>query len=546
MAANLSETPVQDAFYAAKASASQHYRAATPGRGTPRPAAVPTYGVSADYWLEDETKYWYLVELARYFLDNDPILSAALKRVADNVIGCGFAITPTTSVAEVDDYLEADWRRWSATPDASDTKGERDLHERCHAELMSVLTDGDVFAVPRANGTIQTLEAHRCRTSRATKKNVVLGIEEDNDGRRTSYWLTRNENDLWYKPTVAEIEQVPARDAAGNRRVWQYYLPLRTTARRGVSVIAPIAEFLQMHGDVQYGKLFQQQAASAIAFFHELPVESFNLMTPEQQTMALEALKAASESPNRTLKAGLDLWPRFPGEKLQGFSPNIPNQEFFQHVMLILQIVSINLGLPLQILLLDPTATNFSGWRGAKDEAQRGFSRLQKHYGRRWYMDKYGYRIRYLLHTRPDFVAAVVRAGWRADDIIRDPAHPIYDVRISPPKSRYIEPTKDIQARVSEVGNHLVAPSEDAAAWGGDFWQTVDTTVQDNVYGIRAAKRAAAEINQEFPDDADRVTWRDIWSPITSDATSVSLSRTLDEPTQPTEQGAPTNAVSNN
>ena len=36
----------------------------------------------------------------------------------------------------------------------------------------------------------------------------------------------------------------------------------------------------------------------------------------------------------------------FPGESLKGFSPNVPNPEFFQHAKLILTILASNLDLP--------------------------------------------------------------------------------------------------------------------------------------------------------------------------------------------------------
>src|SRR5690606_1028361 len=90
-----------------------------------------------------------------------------------------------------------------------------------------------------------------------------------------------------------------------------------------------------------------------------------------------------------------------PGEKLTGFSPNIPNAEFFEHARLILTFVAINLDMPLQMLLLDATATNFSGWRGAFDQAKIGFRQIQSWLLKRFYAPVYEWKLRQWIAEDP-------------------------------------------------------------------------------------------------------------------------------------------------
>jgi len=88
-----------------------------------------------------------------------------------------------------------------------------------------------------------------------------------------------------------------------------------------------------------------------------------------------------------------------PGEELQGFSPNVPNSEYFQQVRLMLQVLGVNFGLPLCLVLMDGSETNFSGWRGAVDEARKGFIADQLNLVRRMHKPAYEWWLSRLLDS---------------------------------------------------------------------------------------------------------------------------------------------------
>jgi hypothetical protein len=472
-------------------------------------------GVSADHHLVDESRYWYLVELARYFWDNDPIYSSAIQRIADNVIGCGFHVDPTTGVEAIDDYLYEDWRKFSKA-NSSDSSQEHGLHKRAYIEFCSVLNDGDIFNVPRSSGQIQTLESHRCTSSRGTAKDVVLGVEQNDEGVRTRYWFTKTDRTIGYSPKYSEIEQIEARDRNGNKRVWHYYLPKRMSQRRGVPVIAPIAEFVQMHNDIQYAKLFQQQAVSSVALFHELPFEAFQQMDPDERSIATGMLEASAsgERFQWNPRAGMDYWARFPGEKLTAFSGNVPNPEYFQHVTMILGIIAVNLGIPLAVLMMDPSNTNFSGWRGAVDQARRGWERLQESFGVPWYSDKWTWRIRKLAAEDKQFQAILREGDVNPADVLRDPNHFVFSHNVHPPRWKYIQPVEDITARAAELGAGLISPRQDAAAYGRDYYEVIDQTIEDRDYALRKAADAYMAFKSSYPDLEQSPTWMHWWSPL--------------------------------
>ncbi len=65
------------------------------------------------------------------------------------------------------------------------------------------------------------------------------------------------------------------------------------------------------------------------------------------------------------------------GYKLNGFTPSIPNAEHFEHVRATIRQIGAAVNMPLEMVLLDASQTNFSGWRGAMDQARMSFRRLQ-------------------------------------------------------------------------------------------------------------------------------------------------------------------------
>jgi len=133
-------------------------------------------------------------------------------------------------------------------------------------------------------------------------------------------------------------------------------------------------------GDWQ--KLVQQQVVSCFAIFRERSIDNDSEEDVATGELSTEQLADGTSRTLEGIAPGMELTGR-PGEKLQGFSPNVPNAEFFQHVRLILTLVGVNLGLPLCIVMLDGSETNFSGWRGALDQAKMGFRHNQ-----RWLIDR--------------------------------------------------------------------------------------------------------------------------------------------------------------
>jgi capsid protein len=215
-----------------------------------------------------------------------------------------------------------------------------------------------------------------------------------------------------------------------------------------------------------------------------------------------------------------------PGGKLVGFSPNVPNPEFFEHPMLILTFISINLGLPVQLLLLDPKQTNFSGWRGAMDQARLGFRKFQRWLSKSFHSRVYRWKVRQWISEDRIMQAEYERVGER-----------LFAHRWNPPRWPYIEPMTDASAGILRVRNLQTSPRRLAAENGFDWWEISEETIQDNGDVIRKAKEKAKVINDKYPDDPDRVSWREVLCLPTPDRVGAQVPLPQTTQTQPADAG---------
>lgn len=483
------------------------YAAARASRFRRRRTGLAAQGSGADYHYRSEGDYLKLIEQARDMDRNDVVVGPLIDRSVQNMIQDGFRLDPATGDPGVDRELWARWDEWSRDPEQCDVAGELTWNEMERLVPRQMLVDGDILALPTRDGGLQLVEGHRLRTPRNTKQNVVHGVLLDEFRRRLAYWFTKDDIDP-SKPfaKVGDARQVPARDAAGERQVFHLYNPRRATQTRGVTALAPVFDALGMFEDINFARLVQQQVVSCFAFLRsrDLGFEGGAAAAAGAQETRGDGLK------NEGIHPGMEITGP-PGEKIEGFSANVPNAEFFEHVKLILTLVGINVGLPLCVLMLDASETNFSGWRGAVDQARLGFRWNQQALRTRFHSPVYRWKVRQWL---ADDVFMQVVAEKQKLDVFAHHWHA--------PTWPYIEPLKDASADLLRVRNALISPRRLHAERGRDWEDIAAEIVEDNALAIRLAKRTALAVNAEFEDDAP-VHWRELLSLPTPDGVTVKL-----------------------
>jgi capsid protein len=172
--------------------------------------------------------------------------------------------------------------------------------------------------------------------------------------------------------------------------------------------------------------------------------------------------------------------------------------------------------MPVHVLLLDPSKTNFSGWRGAIDQARLRFKQIQKWLSECFHTPIYRWKVRQWAARDP-----AIRSRLEA-------ATSLYSHRWNPPQFPYIEPLVDAQADLLQQRNALNSPRRVQAARGREWQEIAKEIVADNSTAITLALAEAAKINTAYPDA--KVHWRELISLPTPDGVQIALGQDQNQP----------------
>jgi lambda family phage portal protein len=470
------------------------YDATKQSRFIRRRTGVAPQGGSADYHFREEIKYYELIEQARDMDRNDGLVGTLADRRVDNIVQQGFTLDTKTGDKGLDRELWERWDEFANDPERCDIAGELCWHEIerlvCRAESI----DGDIVVLGTEEGSFQTIEAHAIQTS-SREENTFLGVTRNLYGRRDQYHVRYDLNQFGQKSSSIPID---VRNADGLRQLFHVYNPKRVSVTRGVTQLAPVFSLSGMLEDINFAKLVQQQIVSCFAIFRKMAANSDEL--PSVAGIYGEAGSEVNPAGTRQLEGispGMEIVGRA-GEELQGFSPNVPNSEYFQQVKLILQVIGVNFGLPLCLVLMDGSETNFSGWRGAVDEARKGFVADQQNLVRRLHTPGY----LWWLNREISLDNSLKKASRR--DSVNIEGH-----KWNLPTWSYIEPVADAEGDLKQLQGALTSPRRMHAARGKDWEEISEEIIADNFYAISRAQKQAEALNKQFP-NGPMLTWRDL------------------------------------
>lgn len=479
------------------------YRIAKSSRMRSAMPGLPVLGAHADWEFRNENDYYRILAMARYTDQNDPLVAQAVDRVVDLVFKTGMQYDAATGNPDADDYIKARWRKWANNPRACDARGRSTLADLAKLVFRAVIVDGDHIVLPVAGRRLQCVEGHRLQTpknARGRKDQVHLGVNCDALGRAKEYWLTKEDRGpLYFAQAVSEITKYPAYDAAGNPQVLHIFRPDRVSQNRGVSCFTRIMENASAHADLQFAMLIKEQAAACLTILRE--IENTPGM-PLGSAGTFGATETVTNSDGTStvvheLRPGLEIQGR-PGEKLSVHAPNLPGDGFLKHSVQVLTFIAVNLGIPVQVLLLDPTQTNFSSWRGSMDIAQHGFAAIRQWMTTQFFCPVYEWWLRGEIQRDP-MLRQMTRA--MGDDI--------FGHQFTAPYDPYIDPAKDVAAEEKQIGARLDSRRNVLARRGLDLDDVDNDIVADQVLLLRRCAQGAIELNQEFPEAG--FTWRDIY-----------------------------------
>ncbi len=503
------------------------YDFTVPSRFVRKRTGLPVGGAGADYNWRSEFKYFEGVENARDMCRNDAIMNVMIERAVQNEIQEGFTLEVKTSDSGFNQAVADMWMDWATDPDMCDIAGEMCFSEFEMTASQSLKRDGDCLVVALESGELQFIENHLIRTN-SKMENTVLGVHLDQYRKRLGYYVSEDPIDPFQIASLTSDQiYIPARNEHGMKQAFHIFDNSRVTETRGVTALAPIMKISAMLEDVNFAKLVQQQIASAIVILRSRSQFQGGMQNSVNYGEQGQETSPTGEILNTDgVQMGLELTSN-PGEDISAFTSNVPNAEYFQQVELLLSMMSVNLGLPLCVMMLDASNTNYSGFRGAIEESRKGFRKNQNNLIKKFHDPCYKLKLSHFLAEDPALRKAATKMGKAAFKHVWTPR-----------AFGYIDPKVEAEADAYQLRTGLTSPRR-IQQKNGRRWEDVSQEiVEDNLGAIKIAKEQAKAINDEFVDGSP-VTWRELMPLATPEGSQVGLIT----PTMPPEDQVEFNKI---
>lgn len=528
------------------------YDAAKPSRFKRVRTGIASTGSGPDYHIRNQQHFLNMLEFVRDVERNGPLLRQGIRRLVNNVNPGAMSPDPETGDDRINDILKQHWNDWAGNPLDCHTEGTLTFHGMTNLAFARTVVDGDVFGLLIGDpddpyfGSVQTHEAHRCRApNRGKIDRGVCGVEKNSRSRVTRYWFTESPIDTQQAVKVTDLQSVDAFDENGFHQVLHCFNPERFSQSRGITHLSPCIDTEGKRDDLEFATLVKSQVASCVTFFEKIDPLAYQ-MNPElfknlgdgdggENSDDYDLYSAGGKEIN--MRPGKVLGAK-PGREIVGFSPNIPNDSYFELQRLLVTYLAINLDLPLIVLLLDAKDANFSSYRNVMDQARMSWREIHRWMSDCWHRPIWSWRARLLAADGnplgiPDqehrelqaFVAAqglelLTKHNWNAKGY------------------EYIEPVKDVTSDKIALAEGLTSLRRFSVKRHGVDWPVLmKEIISDRALAIRTAHEAAQELSNDL---GIEISWRDLIPLPTAEGVSITIG---DAASNPTSNTGPDNAA---
>lgn len=305
---------------------------------------------------------------ARRLVENDPFIAGIVQTYVDNVAKDGFRLIMNTDDKAWNKDVEM---LWDMEKDSLDARNIRPFWKLQRAWQYRKIVDGDIgiyhnnVDIATKQFYVQTIEADRIRS----KKYDYLdqGVEFDDLGMPLRYWIGPRPKDQQDIPKI--LEQGAPVDAS-DFYLYAHFPTERIDQLRGASMLLPMFNTLK---DVREMMNAMLQKVKASAFF---ALKNITKAGPTGLDWnGIEALKTNEDGktrrtrqivPGQIADLGKD-------EDIQEIESKSPNPEFENFVRLSIRYASAELGMPLELCLIDVANTSYSSMMNLRELAKRRF-----------------------------------------------------------------------------------------------------------------------------------------------------------------------------
>jgi len=393
---------------------------------------------------------------ARDLLKNNLYIKGYVDRMKANVIGeNGFtlqnkAITESKRTAKlINDEVENIWWAWCKSKVSID--GLSNFRDFCGQVLTSYLIDGEAFVyiikntnTNKYNYALQLLDTNLIDTSKNVEnKNsyISLGIEKDKTtGKELAIYL-KDFNGREIRIDANNVIHLYTQDFAGQTR--------------GVSKIQNALIPLRMLAAYDEACLVAKRVAASKMGFIKMPNGEQYGVEDEQTNEVIDEVSAGMIE---MLPAGADF---------VTFDPSEPKDDYANYKKSILMSIASGLGISYNALCNDYENVNFSSLRAAFLNERDYFKATQN-----WFVDNF---VEIIFR---DFISWCILKNH-----IKRVTFTNFETAINPTfickRWDWVDPLKDVNARVTALNNNLTSLHKIIAEAGGDYDELMEEIAQE-------------------------------------------------------------------
>ncbi len=408
---------------------------------------------------------------SREFKRDNPIYKGMIARATGYIVGNGFSLQAKTGDTAQNTIIEKRWRNFWKRPELRNILSGRKCEKMVCDEMLTV---GDTGIIKTNKRRIQLIESEQI-----TGKGGYLddGIEKNSLGVPTGFNVggyNQNGSGFIDKRTIKRYSP-------------DNFLfltdPERPSSIRGVPPCQSSFPMLHRINDVCDSEAIAWQLLARLAV--SVTREQGNkLGRLESKT---DPNKKTDDSELTTRLTELDYALIFhgePGDEIKGIERNLPGKNFSESLIMFLRLLGLPLGLPLEVILLDWTKSNYSQSRAVLEQAFVTFMGWQ-------------YEI-------ADFFLTPVFEWWLAGEIedgesgIKD-TETAYEHDWIKPTFPWIDQLKEALAWGEKLDRGLTLHQKALKSLGADREDEMNEREKEITDAINRAKKIKTETGVEVP-----------------------------------------------
>ncbi len=447
--------------------------------------------------------WWTLDRLRRQSRDlyrNNSVMRGMVERMIDLTVGPGYKLQAKSADKAWNRMVE---RRFASWEHRADYTLAMSLGEMTRASTRQRYVDGDCLgiwaATPDGDAALQMIDGERLvgpDGAGGTGPGAFTGIETDAGGRPVSYWIAP------YTADGSGVDRARAvrRDASS---VLFLSRPRFFGQLRGEPLAAACIDRFDQLDSIVESTVTAMHVAACVALIVKTERPDITLDEMANETAATSRGAGETDAVGREweLEPGTKMHLK-PGETVEQFVPQHPNQQFGDMVRMIVRLIGMDFGLPLELAMLDTKESNFSAGRMVDSIAGRGFIAEQDWTIGRFLGPVYRLRVGSWLDER-----SIAPPRERPDDW---DAH-----RWQPPAKPQFDPEKQVRADVEEISAGLSTLTEKVMARGRDVEEVAEERAREIAMqaalglvgqGVTSPRDAAAALTRDNVGEVARAT----------------------------------------